>query len=123
MSPVSRGFRGLCRTPAGAAGRLPPGQYITQDFPVLSAGPTPHTPPEDWTFSLTQGSETKKSWTWRESQALPAETITGHPLRHIRATATVCTTGQEPPDWPGHRAWLRSLGRAGPPLSSGSDTE
>ena len=45
-SPVSRGFRHLRRpaTPAAEAGRVPPGQYVTQDFPVLSAGPTPHTP-------------------------------------------------------------------------------
>ena len=28
----------------GRPARLPPGQYVTHDFPVLSAGPTPHTP-------------------------------------------------------------------------------
>ena len=39
---VSRGFRGR-RQPAATAGRLPPGQYETRDFPVLSAGPTPRT--------------------------------------------------------------------------------
>ena len=76
MSPVSRGFRGLRRASAGEAGRLPPGQYITEGFPVLSAGPTPHTPLEEWVFSITRGSETQKSWTWEEFQALPAETIT-----------------------------------------------
>jgi len=27
-----------------AEGRVPPGQYVTGDFPVLSTGPTPHTP-------------------------------------------------------------------------------
>ena len=53
-----------------------PGQYVTEDFPVLSAGPTPHTPLERWTFSITQGGQTRKSWTWQEFQALPAETIT-----------------------------------------------
>jgi DMSO/TMAO reductase YedYZ molybdopterin-dependent catalytic subunit len=46
------------------------------DFPVLSAGPTPHTPLPDWTFSITQGSGTLKSWTWQEMQALPAQTVT-----------------------------------------------
>jgi hypothetical protein len=50
-SPLSRGFRGRPRTQA-AAGRLPPGQYETRDFPVLSAGPTPRVSPEAWDFML-----------------------------------------------------------------------
>ena len=49
---------------------------MTVDFPVLSAGPTPHTPLPEWTFSITQGGGTIKSWTWQEMQALPAETVT-----------------------------------------------
>jgi hypothetical protein len=32
--------------------RAPPGQYVTTDFPVLSAGPTPQIKFEDWTFAL-----------------------------------------------------------------------
>ena len=76
MSPVSRGFRGRGRIPAEEEDRVPPGQYVTKDFPVLSAGPTPHTPLPEWTFSITQGSDTLKSWTWQEMQALPAETVT-----------------------------------------------
>jgi len=76
MSPVSRGFRGRSRVPAEEEGRVPPGQYVTTDFPVLSAGPTPHTPLSEWTFSITQGGDTLKSWTWQEMQALPAETVT-----------------------------------------------
>jgi len=39
MSFISRGFRGKRRDTA-AAGRVPPGQYVVEDFPVLSAGPT-----------------------------------------------------------------------------------
>jgi len=39
MDIVSRGFSG--RRSADNA-KLPPGQYLTTDFPVLSAGPTPH---------------------------------------------------------------------------------
>jgi DMSO/TMAO reductase YedYZ molybdopterin-dependent catalytic subunit len=76
MSPVSRGFRGRGRVPAGEEDRVPPGQYVTADFPVLSAGPTPHTPLTEWTFSITQAGDTLKSWTWQELQALPAETVT-----------------------------------------------
>jgi len=32
--------------------RVPPGQYHTGDFPVLSAGPTPRTPVAEWTFEI-----------------------------------------------------------------------
>ena len=43
MPPIiSRGFRG--RRDDAPSDRVPPGQYVTRDFPVLSAGPTPHTP-------------------------------------------------------------------------------
>ena len=65
LSPVSRGFTHLHRASDEEAARVPPGQYVTHDFPVLSVGPTPHTAREDWTFSIMQGGETKKSWTWR----------------------------------------------------------
>ena len=41
MGIISRGFSGR-RTPTDV--KLPPGQYLTADFPVLSAGPTPHVP-------------------------------------------------------------------------------
>ena len=54
---------------------MPPGQYLTEDFPVLSAGPTPHTPLEEWTFSIRDGAE-PVSWTWDEFRALPSETFT-----------------------------------------------
>jgi DMSO/TMAO reductase YedYZ molybdopterin-dependent catalytic subunit len=76
MSPVSHGFHRRHREEAGEAGRVPPGQYVTTDFPVLSAGPTPHTPLGDWTFSIRQGNDTSKSWSWAEIQALPAEDVT-----------------------------------------------
>jgi DMSO/TMAO reductase YedYZ molybdopterin-dependent catalytic subunit len=75
MSPVSRGFKHFRRASADEEERVPPGQYIARGFPVLSAGPTPHTPLADWTFSVTRGGETKKSWRWQEFQALPAETV------------------------------------------------
>jgi hypothetical protein len=41
MPPIiSRGFRG--RRDHAPSDRVPPGQYVVRDFPVLSAGPTPH---------------------------------------------------------------------------------
>jgi DMSO/TMAO reductase YedYZ molybdopterin-dependent catalytic subunit len=75
MSPVSRGFHHLSRAPAGQENRVPPGQHVTEGFPVLSAGPTPRTPLADWTFSITRAGATEKSWTWAELLELPAETI------------------------------------------------
>ena len=74
MSPISRGFHRR-HSEEEAEGRVPPGQYVTHDFPVLSAGPTPHTALANWTFSIEGGGGTK-SWTWQEFQALPAETVT-----------------------------------------------
>ena len=72
---VSRGFRGRGRNPELAA-RTPPGQYLTNDFPVLSAGPTPHTPLERWTFTLEGEVEPIKRWSWEAFRQLPSETIT-----------------------------------------------
>ena len=52
---VTRGFVGR-RTAAGVGGdvakRIPPGQYLTNDFPVLSAGPTPRTPLDRWSLPV-----------------------------------------------------------------------
>jgi DMSO/TMAO reductase YedYZ molybdopterin-dependent catalytic subunit len=55
---------------------VPPGQYVTKDFPVLSAGPTPRVSVDQWTFSLTRGRELLRSWTWAELRALPADAVT-----------------------------------------------
>jgi DMSO/TMAO reductase YedYZ molybdopterin-dependent catalytic subunit len=76
MSPLSRGFHGRRREAAGDAGRVPPGQYVTDGFPVLSAGPTPHTSLDSWTFSIKQSGDTRKSWSWQEMRALPADEVT-----------------------------------------------
>jgi DMSO/TMAO reductase YedYZ molybdopterin-dependent catalytic subunit len=75
MPPISRGFRGRRRRDIDPA-RIPPGQYVVEDFPVLSAGPTPHTPLEQWTFAVEGEVRTPVSWRWEELLALPAETFT-----------------------------------------------
>ncbi len=75
MAPISRGFSGRRRTGADPS-RLPPGQYLTPDFPVLSAGPTPHTPLEQWSFTIEGEVQQPVSWTWREFLSLPAEVVT-----------------------------------------------
>jgi DMSO/TMAO reductase YedYZ molybdopterin-dependent catalytic subunit len=70
---ISRGFRG--RRSDGPGDRLPPGQHWVDDFPVLSAGPTPHTALQEWTFAIDGGAE-PCSWTWEEFGRLPSEQIT-----------------------------------------------
>ena len=71
---ISRAFHG--RKPTGAvAGRLPPGQYLTRDFPVLSAGPTPHVALGRWDLSITGQIDSPRRWTWEQFRALPRETI------------------------------------------------
>ncbi len=75
MPPISRGFRGR-RRPDADARRLPPGQYLTSDFPVLSAGPTPRTGLAEWSFTIDGAVDEARSWNWEEFDALPAETFT-----------------------------------------------
>jgi DMSO/TMAO reductase YedYZ molybdopterin-dependent catalytic subunit len=75
MSPISRGFMGR-RRPVADPSRVPPGQYVTEDFPVLSAGPTPHTPLDDWSFSIGGAIKQPVSWPWREFTALSPEPVT-----------------------------------------------
>jgi DMSO/TMAO reductase YedYZ molybdopterin-dependent catalytic subunit len=71
----TRGFHGRSSQQADS-GRVPPGQYVTNGFPVLSAGPTPHTRLADWTFTRRGVLDTPISWTWDELRALPNEAVT-----------------------------------------------
>ena len=75
MSPISRGFFGHRRS-GGDPSRVPPGQHVTAGFPVLSAGPTPHTPLPDWSFTIDGAVEKAVTWRWVEFLALAAEQIT-----------------------------------------------
>jgi DMSO/TMAO reductase YedYZ molybdopterin-dependent catalytic subunit len=70
---VSRGFRG--RRTADSS-RVPPGQYVTRDFPVLSAGPTPYTQLDTWDFTIGGAVDHPVSWSWADFQALPREQFT-----------------------------------------------
>ena len=75
MPPIiSRGFRG--RRQDVPPGRVPPGQYVTSDFPVLSAGPTPHTPLDQWSFTIAGEIDEPRRWTWEQFRALPSEEVT-----------------------------------------------
>src|SRR5512147_1180253 len=72
--PISRGFRARRRADSDAK-RVPPGQHVVRDFPVLSAGPTPKTSLEAWTFALQHGGSLLGKWSWTEFQALPQTTV------------------------------------------------
>ena len=72
MSPITRGFRRRHEEPP-EGDRLPPGQYLTRDFPVLSAGPTPDVPLDEWQLSVTGAVDEPRAWSWEEFQALATD--------------------------------------------------
>jgi len=73
MGVVTPGWTGR-RRPGGE--RLPPGQYLVTDFPVLSAGPTPRVDLASWEFRVTTETGQARSWDWASFRALPTERIT-----------------------------------------------
>jgi DMSO/TMAO reductase YedYZ molybdopterin-dependent catalytic subunit len=73
---ITRGFKGRQRSDEDTRSRLPPGQYVTSDFPVLTAGPTQHTPLDEWTLSMQLSGRLLAKWSWREFEALPRSEIT-----------------------------------------------
>ena len=76
---VTRGFVGR-RDQVGGEGlsgderrrRTPPGQYLTNNFPVLSAGPTPRTPLDRWSLRIEGLVREPVQWSWDELLALPS---------------------------------------------------
>jgi hypothetical protein len=75
MGTVSPGFKGRGRRREPSA-ELPPGQYLVEDFPVLSAGPTPSIDLEDWEFIITSETGDQQRWDWNGFRALPSEPVT-----------------------------------------------
>ncbi|WP_344312084.1 sulfite oxidase-like oxidoreductase [Fodinicola feengrottensis] len=73
MAIVTPGFRGRR---GGAEVKLPPGQYLAEDFPVLSAGPTPRIRTDRWEFLITTETGQKHTWSWADLLALPSQTPT-----------------------------------------------
>jgi DMSO/TMAO reductase YedYZ molybdopterin-dependent catalytic subunit len=72
-------FRSKAEDKVRAAGydpsRLPPGQYLTDKWPVLHAGSVPSTDLHTWTFRIWGEVEEPLTLTWEEFDALPK---TGH---------------------------------------------
>jgi DMSO/TMAO reductase YedYZ molybdopterin-dependent catalytic subunit len=86
MGAVSRGFKGRRRPSV----ELPPGQYLVEDFPVLSAGPTPSLDLADWELVITSETDQQRRWDWDGFRALPTETVTVdlHCVTHWSKLAT-----------------------------------
>ncbi|HZG97105.1 MAG TPA: molybdopterin-dependent oxidoreductase [Nocardioidaceae bacterium] len=67
MNSVTKGF-------VGRGGRndvqVPPGQYLTSDFPVLSAGPTPVVSQDAWELVVRTETGTEHRWDFAELTAL-----------------------------------------------------
>ncbi|MCB8944883.1 MAG: molybdopterin-dependent oxidoreductase [Ardenticatenaceae bacterium] len=55
--------------------RLPPGQSLTNKFPVLHYGPTPHTDLKTWDFRVFGLVEEEKVWNWEAFNQLPRTNI------------------------------------------------
>ena len=79
---ISRGFKGLRRTPEELADRIPPGQYFERGFPVLTAGPTPDVHSTSGACGSTAWSPRRASGRGRSSARCPFEDgPVRHPLR------------------------------------------
>ena len=58
------------------SGRLPPGQSLTEKFPVLHYGPVPRYDMSQWNFRIYGEVEEPKQWTWEEFLKLPMREVT-----------------------------------------------
>lgn len=90
---VTRGFHGR-NIPPELSDRVPPGQHLVTDFPVLSAGPTPRISAADWSFTLKVGPKSVKRWSWEEFTAL-------HITRMTRDIHCVTTWSKLSTSWEG----------------------
>jgi DMSO/TMAO reductase YedYZ molybdopterin-dependent catalytic subunit len=73
MDIISPGFSGR-RSSANV--KLPPGQYLTTDFPALSAGPTPRVSLDSWQFTIDNGTKVLRQWDWKSFREKPIQTFT-----------------------------------------------
>lgn len=89
MGLFSPGFTGRAQ---GTDVALPPGQHLTKDFPLLSAGPTPRVPLDQWQFQITTEAGQTRQWSWAELLALPSET----PTVDIHCVRRRCSPGWKP---------------------------
>lgn len=68
--------RGLTGQIAPPHQRCPPGQHVTDDFPVLDLGIQPGVPLKDWSLTVAGEIERPLKWTWAMFMAQPQVTLT-----------------------------------------------
>jgi DMSO/TMAO reductase YedYZ molybdopterin-dependent catalytic subunit len=95
-----RGLTGEAGSPATR--RLPPGQHLVRDFPVVDLGTRPHIATEDWALTIGGAVHEPIRWDWDTLRRQPQETRTndihcvtfwsrfdntwsGVPIRHLLA--------------------------------------
>lgn len=66
-----RGLTGESASPTTR--RLPPGQHLVRDFPVVDLGARPHVAPGDWSLKVTGAVHRPLDWTWDSLQRQPQE--------------------------------------------------
>ncbi|MFH8797897.1 molybdopterin-dependent oxidoreductase, partial [Streptomyces sp. NPDC017941] len=72
MGVINSGFGGR----RGSSNpNLPPGQTLVDDWPVLTAGPTPAVEENDWSFTIRTEDGTKHRWNWTELLSVGVEDI------------------------------------------------
>ncbi len=96
-----KGLTGERASPATR--RLPPGQHLVRDFPVVDLGVQPHVTPKDWSLSITGAVHHPVTWNWdtlsrqpREERVNDIHCVTfwsrfdnewsGVPVRHLLST-------------------------------------
>jgi DMSO/TMAO reductase YedYZ molybdopterin-dependent catalytic subunit len=80
MAITSRTLRERGRRQARELGidadRVPPGQYLTEGFPVLTVGPNPEYDLSTWDFTVFGEVENELALSWDELRALPRKEVT-----------------------------------------------
>lgn len=72
MGVINSGFGNQRRS---TDARLPPGQTLAHDWPVLSIEPTPAIDESQWSFSITTEDKVAHRWNWAELQKVGVENI------------------------------------------------
>ena len=64
------------RVAAPQGERVPPGQFLTEKWPVLTYGPTPRVAPAEWRLKVWGEVEEERTFTWEQLMALPQSKVT-----------------------------------------------
>jgi DMSO/TMAO reductase YedYZ molybdopterin-dependent catalytic subunit len=80
--------------------RLPPGQHVVNDFPVLHAGSVPYpAPPPGWDFRVFGAVERPRGWSLDELRALPTRTVTAD-IHCVTTWSKLDTVWEDVAVWP-----------------------